>query len=223
MTDTPEPSGYYYPNRFGFILFDALEGIMGRNGLNAILNRAGLSQFISSPPPDVLDKGFDFAYISALNRALEAMYGRRGGRGLQLRLGRVLFAQGLANFGALVGVSDLAFKVLPLQAKLQAGLPAVAKVFDSLSDQVSYVRDPGGDQYHYVIEQCSMCWGHTVDRTGGFIAAGIIEEAVRWISGGSTFRVDQVSCMGMGHANCTFHVYKEPIGQALDFGCESSG
>ncbi|MBN1246651.1 MAG: 4-vinyl reductase [Anaerolineae bacterium] len=211
MADAPQPSGYLYPHRFGLILFDALEEIMGRNGLNAILNMARLGQFITDPPPDTLDKGFDFAYISALNRALEDMYGPRGGRGLQLRLGRVLFARGLANFGALVGASDLAFRILPLQSKVRAGLPAVAKVFDSLSDQTSYVRDPGGDQYHYIIERCSMCWGRTVERPGGFIAAGIIEEALRWISGGRTFRVDQVSCIGMGHSNCTFQVYKDPI------------
>ncbi len=213
MATTPEPSGLYYPNRFLHIVFNALEEIMGRNGLSAILNMAGLAQFIDNVPPDDMEKGhFDFAYISALNRALEEMYGPRGGRGLQLRLGRVLFAQGLANFGALVGASDLAFRVLPLQAKVKAGLPAVAKVFDSLSDQTSYVRDPGGDQYQYIIEQCSMCWGRTVARPGGFIAAGIIEESLRWLSGGRTFRVDQVTCVGMGHTNCTFQVYKEPIG-----------
>ena len=159
-----------------------------------------------------MDKGFDFAYISALNKALEEMYGPRGGRGLQLRLGRVLFAQGLANFGALVGASDLAFKVLPLQAKLKAGLPAVAKVFDSLSDQKSYVRDPGGENFNYIIDRCSMCWGRQVERPGGFIAAGIIEEALRWISGGRTFRVDQITCIGMGAENCTFAVYRDPIG-----------
>ncbi len=210
MADAPQSSGYFYPYRFGLILFDALEEIMGRNGLNAILNMAGLRQFISEPPPDTMEKGFDFAYISALNGALEDMYGPRGGRGLQLRLGRVLFARGLSNFGALVGASDLAFRVLPLQTKVRVGLPAVAKVFDSLSDQTSYVRDPGGEQYNYIIERCSMCWGRSVERPGGFIAAGIIEEALRWISGGRTFRVDQVSCMGMGHANCTFQVYKDP-------------
>ncbi len=212
MLPSPEPSGLYYPNRFGLILLDALEEIMGRNGLNAILNMARLSQFIDNPPPDDMEKGFDFAYISALNRALEEMYGPRGGRGLQLRLGRVLFAQGLANFGALVGASDLAFKVLPLPAKLKAGLPAVAKVFDSLSDQTSYVKDPGGDHMLYVIDRCSMCWGQEVDRPGGYIAAGIIEEALRWLSSGLTFRVDQTSCIGMGDENCTFVVYKEPLG-----------
>ena len=211
MADAPQPSGYLYPHRFGLILFNALEEIMGRNGLNAILNMAHLGQFITDPPPDTMDKGFDFAYISALNRALEDMYGPRGGRGLQLRLGRVLFVRGLANFGALVGASDLAFRILPLQSKVRAGLPAVAKVFDSLSDQTSYVRDPGGDQYHYIIERCSMCWGRSVERPGGFIAAGIIEEALRWISGGRAFRVNQITCIGMGHSNCTFQVYKEPL------------
>ena len=212
MAGSSELSGYYYPNRFGLILFDALEEIMGRNGLNAILNMGGLGQFIDNPPSDTMEKGFDFSHISALNRALEEMYGPRGGRGLQLRLGRVLFAQGLANFGALVGASDLAFKVLPLQAKVKAGLPAVAKVFDSLSDQTSYVRDPGGEHYSYIIERCSMCWGRSVERPGGFIAAGIIEEALRWISGGRTFRIEQISCIGMGHSNCGFQVYKEPVG-----------
>lgn len=212
MVTAPEPSGLYYPNRFRLIVLNALEEIMGRNGLNAILNMAGLSEYIDAQLPDDMEKGFDFAHISALNRALEEMYGPRGGRGLQLRLGRVLFVQGLANFGALVGASDLAFKILPLQAKVKAGLPAVAKVFDSLSDQTSYVRDPGTSQYQYIIECCSMCWGRSVERPGGFIAAGIIEESLRWLSGGLTFRVDQITCMGMGHENCTFAVYKEPIG-----------
>ena len=211
MATPPVPSGLNYPNRFGLILLDGLEEIMGRNGLHAILNMAGLSQFIDNPPPDNMERGFDFAYISALNKALEEMYGARGGRGLQRRLGRVLFNQGLANFGALVGVSDLAFKVLPLQAKLKAVLPAVAKVFDSLSDQKSRVKDPGGDHYVYIIEQCSMCWGREVDRPGGHIAASIIEEALRWMSGGHMFRVEQVSCMSMGDEHCKFLVYKEPL------------
>ncbi len=212
MATPLEPSGLYYPNRFGLILFNALEEIMGRNGLNAILNMAGLSQFIDNPPPDEMDKGFDFVYIAALNEALEEMYGPRGGRGLQLRLGRVLFAQGLANFGGLVGASDLAFKVLPLPAKVKAGLPAVARVFDSLSDQKSYVQDPGGDHYLYVIAKCSMCWGRTADHPVCFIATGILEEALRWLSGGRTFRVDEIECIAMGAEHCSYAVYKEPIG-----------
>ena len=80
MEGSPKLSGLYYPDRFGLILLTGLEEIMGRNGLNAILNLANLSQFIDNPPPDSMDRNFDFAYISALNQALEDMYGPRGGR-----------------------------------------------------------------------------------------------------------------------------------------------
>jgi hypothetical protein len=114
-----EPSGYYYPNRVARIYIEAMEEVMGRNGLNAVLRLAGLSHLIDNYPPANLAKEFEFADYSALNGALEEMYGPRGGRGLELRAGRAAFARGLQGLGALSGASDLAFKVLPLGAKLK--------------------------------------------------------------------------------------------------------
>lgn len=212
MAITPQPSGFYYPNRFALIFLGALEEIMGRNGLNAVLNMAGLPHLIDNLPPDNLEKEFDFAYFTALNQALEEMYGPRGGRGLALRAGRVLFAQALANFGALVGVSDLAFKVLPLQAKLKAGLPAMAKIFTQLSDQQTTVEDPGGEYLLYHIYRCPVCWGRKADRPLCFVATGLLEESLRWVSGGRTFRVDEIKCFATGDDSCSFAIYKEPIG-----------
>ena len=54
-------AGLYYPNKFGRIMIQSLEEVMGKNGLNAILNLAGLNHYIDNYPPDNLDKGFDFA------------------------------------------------------------------------------------------------------------------------------------------------------------------
>ena len=82
-----QKSGLYYPNKFGLITLKSLEEVMGKNGLNAILNLAGLNNYIDSYPPDNLDKGFDFAELSAIGTGLEEMYGPRGGRGLALRAG----------------------------------------------------------------------------------------------------------------------------------------
>ncbi|MGB9897185.1 MAG: 4-vinyl reductase, partial [Thermanaerothrix sp.] len=121
-------SGYYYPNKIARIALLALEDVMGKNGVNAILNLANLQHLIDNYPPDNLERQFDFADFSAINGALEEMYGPRGGRGLALRAGRATFQDGLRHFGALAGVGDLAFKVLPLQAKLRIGLPAMAKI-----------------------------------------------------------------------------------------------
>ena len=109
MPPEHKKSGYYYPNKFARITLDAMQEVMGENGLNAILNLAGLSEYIGNFPPDNLEKEYDFADYTALNIALEEMYGPRGGRGLALRAGRATFAQGLRAFGALAGVGGLAF------------------------------------------------------------------------------------------------------------------
>ena len=93
-------SGLHYPNRIARIYLQAMEEIMGKNGLNAILNMANLKHLIDNYPPENLDREFDFADYSSLNGALEEMYGPRGGRGLAQRAGRASFAQGLRNFGA---------------------------------------------------------------------------------------------------------------------------
>ena len=39
-------SGFYYPNRIARIFLLAMEEIMGKNGLNAVLNMAKLSHLI---------------------------------------------------------------------------------------------------------------------------------------------------------------------------------
>ena len=67
----PEKSGYYYPNKFARIFLDAMEEVMGKNGLNAILNMAGLSHLMDNYPPENLNREFDFADYSALSGALE--------------------------------------------------------------------------------------------------------------------------------------------------------
>ena len=206
-----EPSGYYYTNMIVRFTLEAMEEIMGKNGLNAILNLAGLSHLIDNYPPANLKKEFEFADFSALMGALEEMYGPRGGRGLQLRAGRVGFARGGQKMGAMVGVGDLAFKVLPLAVKLKAGLPAMAKVFSQFSDQKSTVEDRG-EYYAYSMNPCPVCWGRTADRPICFAGKGLLEEGLHWVSGGRKFRVDEIECIAMGGESCTYAIYKEPIG-----------
>ncbi len=206
-----EKSDFYYPNKFGLIIIKALEDVMGRNGLNAILNLAGLTKYIDGYPPDNLEKGFDFSELSSLGIALEEMYGPRGGRGLALRAGRATFSDALKDFGALAGVGDLAFKVLPLQAKLRIGLPAMAKIFSQVSDQLSTVEEKD-TEFIYTIHKCPVCWGRAdSDKPVCFIATGLLQEGLKWISGGSEFRVNESRCHAMGDEVCEFVIQKEPL------------
>jgi hypothetical protein len=206
----PEKSGFYYPNKFARITIEALEEVMGKNGLNAILHLAGLSELINNYPPDNLEKEFDFAYFTALCVALEEMYGPRGGRGLALRAGRATFADALRGFGALAGVGDLAFKVLPLTAKLRIGLPAMANIFTQFSDQISNVHDEG-DKYVYTLERCPMCWNRKADRPVCYVGQGLLQEGLRLVSGGHEFKVDISTCIAKGDDMGRYVIYKQPL------------
>lgn len=210
MSPIPK-AGLYYPSKFGLIMIKALEDVMGKNGLNAILNLAGLNNYIDNYPPDSLEKSFDFADVSSINIALEEMYGPRGGRGLALRAGRATFADALKNFGALAGAGDLAFKVLPLQAKMRIGIPAMAKIFTQVSDQHSTVEEHE-NEFVYTIHKCPVCWGRTgVDKPACFIAVGLLQEGLKWVSGGNEFRVNESKCIALGDPACEFIIQKEPI------------
>jgi predicted hydrocarbon binding protein len=208
----PKPkSGYFYANKIARITIQALEEVMGRNGLNAILNMAGLPNLIDNYPPDNLERQFDFSDFSAINEALEEMYGPRGGRGLALRAGRTAFDESLRNFGALAGVGDFAFKVLPLQAKLRIGLPGMAKVFSQISDQYSTVEEKA-EEYIYTIHRCPVCWGRKgLDKPVCYIAAGLLLGGLKWISGGAEFKVVETKCCAVGDDVCEFVIPKEPI------------
>lgn len=204
-------SGLYYPNKIANIALKALEDVMGKNGVNAILNLANLQHLIDNYPPPNLSREFDFSYFSAIWGALEEMYGPRGGRGLALRAGRATFAEGLRNFGALAGAGDLAFKVLPLQIKLKIGLPAMARIFTQTSDQHSTVEEKE-DHFIYTIHKCPVCYGRHIDKPGCHIATGLLQEGLKWVSGGYDFRVVETKCIAVNDDVCEFEIMKEPVG-----------
>ncbi len=210
MKIIPE-SGYYNSNKFARIFIESIREITGKNGVNAILNYANLSSLVDNYPPDNLDRAFDFAHFSMINQALEEIYGKRGGRGLALRVGRTTFDDVLKDYGALVGVGDLAFRVLPLQAKIWIVVQAMARIFSEKSDQVASVEE-SDDIYLYTIQQCPVCWGRKDEgRPVCFYIVGLLQEGLHWVSGGKEFRIDESKCIAHGESVCEFVIHKQPI------------
>ncbi len=204
-------SGLYYTNKFARIALQGYEDIMGKNGLNAILNMAGLNNLIENYPPDNQDRQFDFADYAAIHIGLEELYGPRGGRGLALRAGRATFNDALKGYGALAGVSDLAFMGLPLQTRLRIALPAAARIFSQVSDQLTSVEEMQ-DAYIWTVHRCPACWSRTgADKPVCNGTTGLLQAMLAWVSGGSEFRVNESRCCAMGDAVCKFVIQKEPL------------
>ena len=209
MKIMPE-SGYYNSNKFARILIESVKEIAGKNGVNTVLNYANLSSLVDNYPPDNLDRAFDFAHFSMIIQAIEEIYGIRGGRGLALRVGRTTFDDVLKDYGALAGVEDLTFRVLPIQKKIFIGLKAMAKIFSEKSDQISSVEELD-DYYLYKIEQCPVCWGREEEHPVCFYIVGLLQEGLNWVSGGKEFRINESKCIALGDEICEFTIYKQPI------------
>ncbi len=204
-----EPSGFYYPNKMARIFVLAIEETIGAEAMRSVYDLAGVPPSLY-PPPNNFAKAFDFAYYGGIGAALEKLYGLRGERGLALHAGRASFAGGLAEFGSVIGVSELTFKTIPLRTKLKIGLRALAETFGKFSDVVAQVED-ADDYFIYTIQRCPGCWGRTSDRPICYNAVGVIEEGLRWLSSGKSFRVEEVTCHAAGAEACVFHIQKEPL------------
>lgn len=207
-----ESSGLYYPNRIARAFFTAMDDVMGQHGLSTLLSLAELNKYIKQPPPDTLDREFDFAAMAALNQALEEMYGARGGRGMALRIGRASFAQGLKRFGVMRGIADPAFQILPLEDRIDLGLQGLASVFTNFTDQACTVHHDGGSFLFYT-DQCAMAWGRVADKPVCHAMVGIIQECLRWASNGYEFYVREIACRATGSEQCIFRVNKTAIGE----------
>ena len=59
---------------------------------------------------------------------------------------------------------------------------------------------------------CGACSGRTdADGPVCFMAVGIFQECLKWISGGREFRITESRCRAMGDEVCEFIIQKEPI------------
>jgi predicted hydrocarbon binding protein len=187
-----------------------MEEIMGRHGVNAILNFAHLEKLVDNYPPNNLELGFPFSEFSALQQAVEEIYGVRGGRGLSMRAGRETWKLALREFVPVLGIGDLAIRTLPLGIKLKIGLDVFAQTFNKFSDQqVRLGEDHRG--YLWIIERCPICWGRTSPQPCCHLAVGILEQALDWVSKGRRFRVEEVSCVAAGDDVCLITISKKPI------------
>ncbi len=187
-----------------------MEEVIGRSGVDAVLRLASLEKFIQNYPPARADRDFSFETVSLLQSTLEQVYGPRGGRGLALRVGRATFKYGLKEYGSLLGLTEIAFRLLSLPTKLRTGARAFGDLFNKHTDQNVRVEEMN-DQIFWHIERCPLCWGRKSEEPICHLAVGLLQEALYWLSGGKVFNVEEIACVARGDACCTVVIDKMPL------------
>lgn len=204
------PETFYYPNRMGRIILLSMEEVMGRNGVNAILKLAALPSYMDAYPDDDTKLAFSFSTLGSITNTLEHAYGPHGGRGLALRVGRACFNYGVRQYGTQLGLTEMAFRLLPLPTKVSAGARVFAELFNNFTDQRVRVEEEDG-KILWHIDRCPLCWERKAQDPVCHLAVGLLQEALYWLSGGKVFNVEEQTCIAMGDATCTIVIDQSPI------------
>ena len=207
--DAPEPQ-YFWPNKLGRNYLLSLEDVMGKSGLNAVLNLTKLRHLINNYPPDNLDLGWSFEEMATLNQALDDMHGPRGGKGLAVRAGRAGLYYVLKDLGAVLGIADLAFRLLPLPMKIKAGLNALADTYNKTSDQIVRVEE-NEDHFLYHVDRCPVCWERSAEEPICHATLGLLQEGMHWVTSGKNIRVEEIFCIANGDPSCAYIIGRRPL------------
>lgn len=200
----------HYPQKMGRIILLGLEEVIGKGGLDAVLEIGALGEAAQIARSSFDERTLAFETISRLQRALEQIYGPRGGRGLALRTGRACFKYGLKEYGSMLGVTEVAFRLLPLSTKLHTGTHIFAGLFNKHTDQRVRVEETD-TAILWHIESCPLCWERTSDEPVCQLATGLLQEALYWLSGGKVFSVEETTCHARGDERCTIVIQKTPL------------
>ena len=201
---------YYYPQKMGRLILQGMEEVMGTSGVNTVLHLGSLDSIIKNYPTTSSERTFSFETVSALQASLEKVYGPRGGRGVALRVGRSSFRYGLKEYGSMLGLTEMAFRLLPLPTKLRTGARVFADLFNKHSDQKVRV-DELENKIYWIIEHCPLCWERTADEAICHLAVGVLQEALYWLSGGKVFSVEETACVARGDETCTIVIDQTPL------------
>ena len=201
---------FFYPRKMGRIILTGMEEVMGTHGMDAVLRLASLEQYIQNYPSASAARDFPFETVSLLQSTLEQTYGPRGGRGLALRVGRACFKDGLKEYGSMLGLTEMAFRLLSLSTKLSSGTKTFADLFNKHTDQKVRVEEKENKIFWH-IERCPLCWGRTSDEPVCHLAVGLLQESLYWLSGGKVFDVAETTCIARGDITCTIMIDPVPF------------
>lgn len=203
-------TGYFYPQRMGRIILLAMQEVLGREGVRSVLQLASLDTYLDHYPAARSDKTFPFRAVSRLQESLEQAYGPQGGRGAALRVGRACFSYGLREYGSMLGITEMAFRLLPLPTKLRVGAKSFAELFNRHTDQRVRVEEKD-EKLLWHIQRCPLCWERRAREPVCHLAVGLLQESLYWLSGGKTFNVDEIACVARGDPACTVSIDPIPL------------
>lgn len=197
------PSGKSLPTSFAAAYLRILVDVIGPNGVDAMLRRAGLVAWAGHPPQPPPAPTVDFAEVSALLAGVEETIGVRGERGLARRMGAAVFEEILRPLGPIAAIRDPSFQALPEPRRLRAGLHAVVHVL-AQTGHWEHTTHEVENGVAVRCEACPHCWGRSSDAPVCGATLGLLLAAAHWTVPEAEVTAEETACRARRDPACEF-------------------
>ncbi|MBU7013341.1 MAG: hypothetical protein HXS52_09230 [Theionarchaea archaeon] len=193
---------------------ETLESVIGVNGVKSLLNFAHLEQYITSPPPDNDNLEIPLEDLHGLYLALLELFGRKGARSLQLRIGKEFIRIGVTKRPTISKALKLSTRFVPGKKRISLALGKFAEEYDRRQPSPEYsprmeVREE--ETCFLLIDKDNFeSKGITSDTPMCATCVGRLQYLMEWITG-HTFDIQEIECRAMGDKFDVFRVPKVPV------------
>ncbi len=206
----PERDEFRCASWLGRTVLDGVEEVIGRTGVYAITNLARMTDTGQLRMLDERASKPVFRDLVLIQRALEDMYGVRGGCGILMRTGRACLKHVLLQYGVPMGITDHQFRLMPAPARIKMGLEAMAKQFSILMDTPVTLADLE-TKWLWQVQDCPFCYQRSAEESLCSFTVGLLQEFMTWVSMGRVYSVWEVECGATGHPACILQIDKQPL------------
>lgn len=195
------------------IYLETIESIVGYNGLKSILNYAHLERYIDNFPPDDDEVVTPLYDVKMLCRSLLEMFGRKGCRSLELRIGRENVRRGLEKRPGIAKTMQIAARVVPEITKMRIGLEKVTEAVKKRYTSDLYTPDERVElreekEFFLIIDRDNWESEDIIaPQPVCHIYVGTIAAVMEWITG-HPHTVEEIECRAMGHPADFFKIEK---------------
>jgi predicted hydrocarbon binding protein len=189
--------------------------ILGQGGLNTLLQRAGLPQFVNNLPPDNKNfSGIKAIYGGRIQQAFLDVYGVRQSRVILYQIGRSQTKKMFDDFGAILSAAGLAMKLIPRRQKIRFLLDGGARQLNALGMSATVVEE--NNQVCLDVSECYQCEGVQSDVTVCHITRGQIDAFLEWALDSRMFKLQETMCKAKGDPVCRYVIEESEIASAAE-------
>ncbi|MGC1120351.1 MAG: 4-vinyl reductase [Candidatus Methanofastidiosia archaeon] len=196
------------------VYLETIESIVGHHGLKSVLNYAHLEKYIDNFPPPNNQIDIPLEDLQNLCRSLLELFGKKGIRSLQLRVGREIIRRSLEKRSCIVKLL-LLLRLLPsehsqVKRALNGLMRAVEKSYPCKRDilQGAQLELREDEDYFFIIYRGN--W-ESEDVLSSLpvchVTVGAIGAFLEWATG-HVYEVKEIECKAMGHPADVFRISK---------------